>query len=204
MGTSFAKLHLVLCVCVFLPFFSEGAKAKPAGSPSKAKTPVAVEQPILEAPSIPDAVTLPVPRLAKPYRSEFLSGLGVLVLDGAALALNTQFRFVLPKARAVYLGVDGTYGLFRSGTLLSVWPALWFDFVLDPAPLAHLTLGVLGGASFSRGLPSLSDFTLGALGELSISFEVDDLSTVRGQFRSGIVGGRFVFGMVVLFGFRFR
>lgn len=175
-----------------------------SGAKAKAKKQVVVEKPVFEAPFIPAPVTLPVVRQATPYRSEFLSGLGVLVLEGAAVALNTQFRFVAPGARSVYLGVDGTYGLFRSGSYLSVWPGLWVDFVLDPAPLAHLTLGVLGGPAFSRGLPSLADVSLGALGELSISFEVDDLSTVRGQFRSGIVGGRFVFGMVVLFGFRFR
>jgi hypothetical protein len=193
-------------MAAFLVPISHGANAKALKSRAAVKPLVAIEKPVLEVPFVPPPVTVPVARAAAPvhYRSEFLSGLGVLVLDGAALTLNTQFRFAFPKARSMYLGVDGTYGLFAVGTILSVWPGLWFDFVLDPVPLAHLTLGVLAGPTFSQGGSPLPAFSIGTTGELSISFEIDDLSTVRGQFRSGIVGGRFVFGMVVLFGFRFR
>jgi hypothetical protein len=172
---------------------------------SEAKPVEVTEEPAatFAPPSIPATVTVPSTATNR-YRKEFSSGLGLFLLDQAAVSLNMQMRFSVSRKSLLYAGVDGTYGLFTNGSYFGLLPAVWWDFVLQPIPLAHLSLGVLGGVGFTRGLPALSPSVLALFGELSIAFEVDDLSTVRGQFRPGIVGGRFAFSMLVLLGFRFR
>lgn len=97
-----------------------------------------------------------------------------------------------------------TFSLTSAGYYFGLFPGVWYDFILQETPLAHLTVGFLLGPAFCRGMAGIADVTFATFGEASISFELDDLTTVRGQFRPGIVGGRLAFGMNVLIGFRFR
>ncbi len=184
-------------------FYSAGARAETDG-----KTHEKIDRQLSSPapPSIlPDSEdpTEPPP-MAKWYRREFQSGMGLLLLGRPALTLNAQAHFLLNSVRPLYWGLDMTFSLPASGHYFALLPGLWYDVVLRAAPLAHFTFGALLGGAFSKGLDGLAPFAFSIFAEGSISFELDDLTTVRGQFRPGIVGGSFAFGMNVLIGFRFR
>ncbi len=120
------------------------------------------------------------------------------------VVLHTQMRFLSSRKRPVYFGIDGQFGLFDPAFFLSLMPAFWYDFVLQYQPLATLTLGLAAGPSFSKGLPSIPDQSFAVFAEIGLSYELDDLATVRVLFRPGVVGGRFSMASSVLMGFRFR
>jgi hypothetical protein len=151
------------------------------------------------------AATAPgLPSRSGRYLREFESGFGQFVLGAPAVAFNAQMRFLLSPRRSLYVGADHTFALFASGYYFSLLPGAWYNFTLVSGPLATLSLGVLAGPAFTQGLAGIPGVALTAFGEASISFEIDDLATVRGQFRPGVVGGRLAFSMALLIGFRFR
>lgn len=137
------------------------------------------------------------------YERAFESGFGLFVLGEPAVSFNPQMRWKWKSRRATYWGIDGQFSLFQTGTYLHVAPALWYDFILRSSPFFTLTLGALAAPAFSRGLPQ-ANVTFAAFGELSLAFEIDDLASVRGQFRPGIVGGSFAYAMGFLIGFQFH
>jgi len=182
-------------------------KPKMAG-PSVERLPAEVEKkaPVVEA--IVPAVEAPAPSpmYSNPnrYRREFESGFGQMVLREPAVVYTAQTRFGLGTALPLYIGADLQFALFSPGYFFTLLPGIWYDFVLFSAPSATLSLGVLAGPAFAHRLAGVSDNGFAAFGEASLAFEIDDLSTVRGQFRPGIVGGRLAFVMTMLIGFRFR
>lgn len=178
----------------------------PAAAPAPAPV-VAAEAPASPFPGSVPIVAATAPSLTAGsghYLREFESGFGQLVLGTQAVSFNALYRFRVSSRRALYAGVDMQFALFSTGHYFGLLPGVWHNWTLRAAPLLTLSLGALAGPAFCHLLTGLPDTSVGAFGEMSISFELDDLATVRGQFRSGIVGGRVAFGTHLLVGFRFR
>jgi hypothetical protein len=158
----------------------------------------------------PSSEIIPIPPSSpeaegtKFYKTEILSGLGLMLLGQPALALQFQSHFLLNPRRPLYLGADLSFALASPGYYFGLYPGAWYNFPLAENPLLHLTFGVLMGPAFCYQMLPIPPVSFAALGEASLSFEMDDLATVRGQFRTGIVGDVFSFGLQALIGFRFR
>jgi hypothetical protein len=162
--------------------------------------------PAEEVPAQASETPEPSPMYSNPtrFKREFESGFGQMVLHEPAVVYSAQTRFALGTQLPLYVGADLQFALFSPGYFFSLMPGIWYDFVLRSVPAATLSLGVLAGPAFGHRLAGISNNLFAAFGEASVAFEIDDLSTVRGHFRPGIVGGRVAFVMTMLIGFRFR
>ncbi|MBY0372260.1 hypothetical protein K2X33_16385 [bacterium] len=168
----------------------------------------APERRLTEAPSTPAPASNNTARhtLERPgtFRRQFLSGFGTLTLDVPTVALDSQLRFLVSDRWPLYVGGDVLIALPTYGHFLSANAGVWYDFLLAAEPAATLSVGVLGGPAFVRRIPGYPDSSITAFVDASIGFEIDELASVRGQVRPGIVGGRFAFSVAALIGFRFR
>lgn len=188
-----------------------GTEAPPSGMASADRMPTATPKgPSEDKNPFPGSVPVvagTAPLLANSshlYAREFESGFGQLLVAMPSVAFDALFKFRISHSRPLYLGIDGTYSLFSTGYYLSLMPGLWYNFTLRATPFANLTVGLLTGPAFCKSVVGMPNNSYGVFGEASISFELDDLTTVRGQFRPGIVGGRVAFSTAMLIGFRFR
>jgi len=79
----------------------------------------------------------------------------------------------------------------------------WYDVRVDTPTHLSLAFGLLSGVGFSSGLPQIKPASLVTYLDLAISQELDELVTVRGQLRPGMVGRYFSYQMNVNVCFRF-
>lgn len=133
----------------------------------------------------------------------FSSGFGVQVLDKPGLALQGQLLFSINKKRTYYLGPDITYTLFAPGSSLTTAIALWYELKVYGAPRLSCLFGVAAGPSFNQGVGGFANTTYALFLDLALVQEVDDLISVKGQFRPGILGGTFTYVMGFQVAFRF-
>jgi hypothetical protein len=133
----------------------------------------------------------------------FSSGFGVQVLDKPGLALQGQLLFSVNKKRTYYLGPDITYTLYAPGSSLTAAIALWYELKVYGAPRLSCLFGLVAGPSFNQGVGGFSNTTYALFLDLALVQEVDDLISVKGQFRPGILGGTFTYVMGFQVAFRF-
>lgn len=133
----------------------------------------------------------------------FSSGFGVQVLSKPGLALQAQMLFSVNKRRTYYVGPDITYALFAPGSALTTGAALWYDMRLYGSPRLSAIFGLIAGPSFTTSLGGFSHTTYALLLDLALVQEVDDLISVKGQFRPGILGNTFTYVMSFQVAFRF-
>lgn len=133
----------------------------------------------------------------------FSSGFGVQVLDKPGLALQAQLLFSVNKKRTYYLGPDITYTLYAPGSSLTTGLALWYELKVYGAPRLSCLFGVVAGPSFNQGVGGFANTTYALFADLALVQEVDDLISVKGQFRPGILGGTFTYVMGFQVAFRF-
>ena len=133
----------------------------------------------------------------------FSSGFGVQVLDKPGLALQGQLLFSVNKKRTYYLGPDITYTLYAPGSSLTTAIALWYELKVYGAPRLSCLFGLVAGPSFNQGVGGFSNTTYALFLDLALVQEVDDLISVKGQFRPGILGGTFTYVMGFQVAFRF-
>lgn len=133
----------------------------------------------------------------------FSSGFGVQVLDKPGLALQGQLLFSVNKRRTYYLGPDLTYTLYAPGSSLTTAIALWYELKVYGAPRLSCLFGLVTGPSFNQGVGGFANTTYALFLDLALVQEVDDLISVKGQFRPGILGGTFTYVMAFQVAFRF-
>ncbi len=139
------------------------------------------------------------------YGREIESGFGLLIVGGVPmLSYHALMRFRLGNRYPLYLGPDIQFGLGKQGHFFSLMPGAWYVFELQNNPTATLSLGLLAGPTFAQGLGNVPPAAFGVFLDAGISFEIEGLSTVRGQFRSGVVRGLFAVSGAMLIGFRFQ
>jgi hypothetical protein len=133
----------------------------------------------------------------------FSSGFGVQVLDKPGLALQGQLLFSVNKKRSYYLGPDLTYTLYAPGSSLTTAIALWYELKVYGAPRLSCLFGLVTGPTFNQGVGGFANTTYAVFLDLALVQEVDDLISVKGQFRPGILGGTFTYVMAFQVAFRF-
>ena len=134
------------------------------------------------------------------YKMNFVLGLGVI--RGSALVTGAQFGFS-PFKTPFYVGPEINFALFSPGSIFSTLVGGWYVMRIEGAPTLGLSLGLSAGPAFPSFVPELSSTALAVFGDATISQDVDDLVTIRGQFRPGMVGRFFSFMMAFNLCFRF-
>jgi len=156
-------------------------------SPARAANPVIAE--IYEAPLF--------------YRFRLNTGLGLHVLEKSSLMLSHQFGFALFRDTPIFFGPELNFSLFSPGSLLGIWASGWYETKVYGTPRLSISIGVTGGPSFANRVALLPTTTYAAFLDLGVLEELDDLASVRIQFRPGYEGGRFAFMMGLSVSFRF-
>jgi hypothetical protein len=133
----------------------------------------------------------------------FSSGFGVHVLSKPGVALQGQLMFATNHRRNYYVGPDFTYTLFSPGTSLTTALGGWYDLKIYGAPRLACLFGLVAGPVFNAGVAGYSNTTLAVFLDLALVQEVDDLISVKGQFRPGVLGGTFTYVMSFQVAFRF-
>jgi len=129
------------------------------------------------------------------------SGLGLL--RGAGLVTGLQVGFLLIREWAVYLGPEISYTLFSGAGLLETLATLWIDIPIPSTHSVKISLGGAGGLAFPRDLIGVRTPAPTAYGEIVVSQDINDLATLRGQIRPGIVAGESMFMVNLNLLFRF-
>lgn len=133
--------------------------------------------------------------------TKFNTVLGIQVFEGSALLIGGQFAILVAKSIPLYLGPDLSFALYPEGHVLSAFGGGWMDIPLSQRLV--LTSGVVGGPAFSEKLDRADPLAPAAFLDLALAQEVDDLVSVRGQFRPGLIGSYFAFTLSFNISFRF-
>lgn len=173
-----------------------------AKQPSKQARTVS-SSPEVEAPTQPMASTSYQAMSGSSPRFLFSSGFGVQVLSKPGLALQSQLLFAVGKKREYLIGPDFTYTLFAPGNALTVGLGGWYDLKIYGAPRLSCLFGLIAGPVFNSAVTGFSNTSYAVLFDLALVQEVDDLISVKGQFRPGILGSAFTYVMSFQVAFRF-
>lgn len=135
-------------------------------------------------------------------RYRFNSMMGIHVADGSGFVIGGQFGFIVGKQVPFYAGPEMNFTLFSKGNLFESLGGAWYEISLG-SPTLRLHTGLLAGIALAKDLPSFPEIGYAAYLDASIAEEIDELASIRGQFRPGYSGGRFAFMMNFSVGFRF-
>jgi hypothetical protein len=135
------------------------------------------------------------------YKTNFL--IGVSILNGSGLVMGGQLGYAPFRGTPAYFGPEVNFSLFSPGSILDFLVGGWYEFRVYGAPRLSINLGALGGPAFANSMPGLNSVNLAAFFDACIVQEVNDLVSVRGQFRPGYLAGNFAFMMNFNVSFRF-
>lgn len=137
-------------------------------------------------------------------RFRLTSGLGVRVLrEQTAVLTATRLTFRPGKGPWMF-GGEGEFSLFNPGSVLGALFGGWYETRVGGAPRLSLILGGSVGVGSVSSVAELTENVPMAIFEAAIVQEIDDLVSMQGQFRPGIVGGYFSFSMNLSVSFRFQ
>ncbi len=173
------KTHLILLIFLALGFSVSGANA----APREAKISASEE-------------------LFFPTRVNTM--LGMCVSQGASLLSGMQLGHAPFTGTPLYFGPEFTFALYSPGSLFSVAAGGWYDFPIYGTPHLTLSLGAVVGGAIASDLPQFPSTSLIGFLDVSLSQELDDLTSVRAQFRPGIIHHSVAYMMNFSLSFRFR
>jgi hypothetical protein len=155
----------------------------------------------------------PAPKAAAPkdevddetrfYRYKLNNSLGVTMSQSYALVIASQFGFAASRTRPWYVGPEVNFSLFSPGSILAVMASAWYEMRVYGAPRLSIALGAAAGPAFTSQIPNTATTTVAYFLEGTIGQDIDDLVTIRGQFRPGMIGNYFAFQMNLNVSFRF-
>ena len=137
------------------------------------------------------------------YTYKLNTFLGIHISTNSAFAIGGQFGIAISGDMPLYVGPEISFSLFSPGSIMAPLIGTWYETRIYGSPRLGIALGLLGGAAFTSQIPALPRLTYAAFLEGVVSQDVDDLVSVRGQFRPGLVGGKFSFMMNFSVSFRF-
>jgi hypothetical protein len=136
------------------------------------------------------------------YKYRLNSGLGARILTTANFSIHTSFPIGFFAPKPLFIGPVVDFSTQTNGYTLATLVGAWYEFRIKSSPRLGVWLGFNTGLEFSSasGIASqgLAIFADGALVQ-----EVDDLVSVKAQFRPGLVGGAMAFYVSFCFTFRF-
>lgn len=164
------------------------------------------------APPLPE----PIPTASKPSEIEAITGThlfyksklhaslgwGSLRGNGSGFMVGAQLGYPLAKGSPIYIGPEVDFVLLSPGSLCNVLGTGWYEIHFDEGSPWSMALGLGAGAGFPQAAPALSKTSFAAYLDTVVSREIDDLASVRGQIRPGMVGGNL--SLFVNIGVEFR
>jgi len=136
------------------------------------------------------------------YRANMAIGVNI-VKGSSALSMGGQFGYAFWDKTPVYIGPEVSFSLNSPGSLISVLGGAWYEVKIHRTPRMGLAGGVLAGMAIPSSHPTVKSASIAAFLDTAISQEVNDLVSVRGQFRPGFIGSHFAFMMNFNVAFRF-
>jgi hypothetical protein len=137
------------------------------------------------------------------YRYRLNTYLGFHLSQTSAVAIGAQFGLPIRKGHTIFVGPEVSFSLFSSGNILMTLASAWHEMRVYGSPRLNLAVGLLAGTAFCSNIPNIGGVTYAVFGDAVIAQDIDDLVTIRGQFRPGIIGGYFAFMMNFNVSFRF-
>lgn len=139
------------------------------------------------------------------YPYKLNSGIGVDVIAGlgSAFHVKAQFGYALWEGVPFYLGPEVGFSLFSPGSILSTAAAVWYELRIYGAPRLSMSLGLGVGPVFPSSTTQYGSVTYQGFFDGCIVQQVNELASVRGQFRPAVVGGYFGFNVNLDVQFRF-
>jgi len=205
--TRLSGSRLLLVVALSVCTSAALGEAKARKGPAKASGPGVTHEPrSLAGAEKPDATKLattvddPSMRL---YSYKLNTFLGLHLAGNSALSLGGQFARLLDDLGTIYGGVELDFSVFSDGRILTPLLGAWYELRVAGAPRLSLGVGGLAGVGFNSGVAGQPSTALALYLDTFISQDVDDLVSVRGQLRPGILGKHFSFLMAFSMTFRF-
>lgn len=130
--------------------------------------------------------------------------LGINIAQGSGVLSGMQFGYAPLTQLPFYLGPEFTFVLYSPGSLFSVAGGGWYDFKIYNSPRLVLSIGAVFGSGFTNSLPQFPNRLFLSFLDISLSEELDDLASVRVQFRPGIVNKSVAYTMSFSLSFRFQ
>ncbi len=137
------------------------------------------------------------------YRYKLNNSLGINIASGSALVIASQFGLAIDHTKPWYVGPELNFSLFSPGNVLAILAGTWYEMRVFGSPRMSIALGGVVGPGFASQIANTGGTVLVAFLDAVIAQDIDDLVTVRGQFRPGIIGGYFAFQMNFNVSFRF-
>lgn len=142
--------------------------------------------------------------LQEPSLYKINTGLGMQLLSGTSVLVQVQLGKRLWAHTPLYVGPEASLALFNVGSLTSFFGSVWYEFRLQQSSNLGLALGGLVGVASPSRLEVLRSSSLAVLGDIVVFQDLDDLASIRGQIRPGVVGSRFSMMMSLNASFRFK
>lgn len=137
------------------------------------------------------------------YRYKLNTMLGLNVIQGSALVSGMQFGYALSPSSPLYVGPEFNFSLFSPGSIFSVMAGGWYEMRVHGAQKMRFSLGLVLGPGFNSAVSGVPATALVGFLDAALAQEMDDLMSIRAQFRPGMVGRFFAFMMNINISFRF-
>lgn len=138
------------------------------------------------------------------FRYRLNTMLGINIAQGSGVLSGMQFGYAPFTTTPFYIGPEFTFVLYSPGSIFSLAAGGWYDFRVYGSPHLTLSVGAIAGAGFTSYLPQFSNAPFVGFLDISLSQEIDDLSSIRAQFRPGIIDKSIAYMMNLSLSFRFQ
>jgi len=139
-----------------------------------------------------------------PYKLNTALGINVVAGLGSAFHIGAQFGHAMWEGVPFYIGPDIGFSLFSPGSLITASFSAWYELRIYGAPRLSMSLGAGLGPAIASSTPQFGSVTYQAFLEGCIVQQINDIASVRGQFRPTFVGGYVGFNGNLNVQFRFQ
>lgn len=142
----------------------------------------------------------------KHYKYKLNTSLGIDIVSGlgSAFHIGGQLGFAVWDGVPFYVGPDVGFSLFSPANTISTAASTWYELRIYGAPRLSMSIGAGLGPVIASSTKQFSSLTYQAFLDGCIVQEINDLASVRGQFRPAVVGGYFGFNVNLNVQFRFQ
>lgn len=140
------------------------------------------------------------------YKSKLNTALGIDIVSGLGSAFHVggQFGFAVWEGVPFYVGPDLGFSLFSPGSIIDTSVSAWYELRIYGAPRLSMSLGAGLGPGITFSTSQFNSLILQAYLDGCIVQQINELASVRGQFRPAMVGGYFGFNVNLNVQFRFQ
>ncbi len=142
----------------------------------------------------------------KHYKYKLNGALGIDIISGlgSGFHIGGQLGFAVWNGVPFYVGPDVGFSLFSPGSTIGTAASAWYELRIYGAPRLSMTMGAGIGPVITSNTGQFKSVTYQGFLDGCIVQEINDLASVRGQFRPAVVGGYFGFNVNLDVQFRFQ